>query len=233
MMNVPKTRERIRPNRAFTLLELLVVISIISIMMAILLPSLSRVRQQAKETQCRNNLRSMMFSQTTYINEYERFPDLNNDEDDGAWQYNYLIYDGRDFDANFGPLVSDEKYLDDIQVLYCPVQMDPYNSLATPQNPWPVVSLLDTRAGYSRRFHLSGKSLSDFQGNPAVFADALHLPKVVQSGHVTGVNAVYLDGHVRWVKDQELLTKNDLGRPFSRDDNSVMEDIWDFLNRGR
>jgi len=42
----------------FTLIELLVVISIIALVMAILMPSLSRVRKQARFIGCQANLKS-------------------------------------------------------------------------------------------------------------------------------------------------------------------------------
>ncbi len=218
---------------AFTLLELLVVISIMVLLIGILLPSLSKAREQARDTQCRGNLHSIYLAMTTYLNDFDRFPELNNEPDDGAWQYNYLIYDGRDFDSNFGPLLNDKRSMESVEALFCPRQADPYHGLATPQNPWPVVPLLDTRAAYARRYNLSGRSLSQMHGNPGIMADIFHLPKVVKSAHKKGINAVYLGGDVRWVPDKEsFLTDNELTHPFQPEDNDLIEDIWDKINRG-
>ncbi len=46
-------------KKAFTLIELLVVIAIIAILLAILLPSLNRVREEGKRTACLNNVKSL------------------------------------------------------------------------------------------------------------------------------------------------------------------------------
>ena len=47
------------PNRAFTLLELLVVVAIISLLAALLMPALKNARDQAKSIKCMSNLKQL------------------------------------------------------------------------------------------------------------------------------------------------------------------------------
>jgi len=55
--------------RAFTLIELLVVIAILAILMAILTPTLQRVREQAKEMTCRSHLHQFALAQMMYVDD--------------------------------------------------------------------------------------------------------------------------------------------------------------------
>lgn len=99
--------------KGFTLIELLVVVAIISLLVSILTPSLSRARQQAKSTVCMTRLAEFMKTLVMYSsdNDYLLPPmryEVDPNEPDSPWHgwsevlYEYL-YQDKDFrkDENF------------------------------------------------------------------------------------------------------------------------------------
>lgn len=63
-----------RINRAFTLLELLLVVAIIAILAALIFPALGSARERAQVIQCRNNLRQQGIALAAYASDHRQFP---------------------------------------------------------------------------------------------------------------------------------------------------------------
>ncbi|MCA9080178.1 MAG: prepilin-type N-terminal cleavage/methylation domain-containing protein, partial [Planctomycetaceae bacterium] len=68
-----------KKNKGFTLIELLVVIAIIALLIGILLPSLGRARDSAKNVLCQNNLRQIGIGFQMYFDDQKNpvFPDTH------------------------------------------------------------------------------------------------------------------------------------------------------------
>lgn len=85
-----RTARRESPGfaRGFTLVELLVVIAIISLLLAILLPSLSRARASAQRTTCLTNLRNLGIAWNAYLHDSDGwfYQGGNANLDFGGWR---------------------------------------------------------------------------------------------------------------------------------------------------
>lgn len=68
---------RQRRRDAFTLVELLVVITIIAILMALLFPAFKGVQNQAKRTQAKNDVTQVATAINAFYTEYGQYPDVS------------------------------------------------------------------------------------------------------------------------------------------------------------
>lgn len=61
-------------KKGFTLVELLVVITIIGMLMGLLLPAVQQARAAARRTQCQNNIRQLALACNNYMTAFKHFP---------------------------------------------------------------------------------------------------------------------------------------------------------------
>lgn len=120
---MPQSRLRVS-RAAFTLVELLVVISIIGVLMALLLPAVQAARAAAFRANCQNNLRQLGKGVDTYVAAKGKFPSSVSPTNVGGATY-YFPWTIRLF-----PYIEQQAVHDEI-VLRRPELSDPTDPLAS------------------------------------------------------------------------------------------------------
>lgn len=100
-MNDRPEQRRPTDQSGFTLVELLVVIGIIALLISILLPSLNKARESARQVACLSNLRQAGTALAMYVSQYKGWlPPYVRPADVGGQTYSSPI-SGRNFSAGF------------------------------------------------------------------------------------------------------------------------------------
>jgi prepilin-type N-terminal cleavage/methylation domain-containing protein/prepilin-type processing-associated H-X9-DG protein len=113
------SNRRTRTSHAFTLVELLVVIGIIALLISILLPSLSRAREEGNRIKCLSNMRQLAQAFIMYANSHQK-DTLPRPAGGGATTEDWIYWETtRDInESRIAPFISGSKF--NVEVLRCP-----------------------------------------------------------------------------------------------------------------
>jgi len=116
LIELPVVRKR--RISAFTLIELLIVIAVISLLVSIMLPSLSNAKRSAQRTVCASNLRQINLSMNYYLEDHERtYPCAQDPVSTAPF---YWLWMGRGWRGFLEPYIEVGINQDNPSILFCP-----------------------------------------------------------------------------------------------------------------
>ena len=120
-----RTRSGYHPSRAFSLVEILVVIAIISTLAALLFPVFTAVRGKGRQTICLSNLRQIGQSVAMYTQDYDGLYPYAVDLQDKSWPYLWDKYPGFRMAIPMLPFVQQvlQPYAKSGQIFLCPADV--------------------------------------------------------------------------------------------------------------
>jgi len=123
--------------KAFTLVELLVVIGIIALLIGILLPTLGKAREASKRAACLSGIRELGNALRLYATQYkDQIPIGYMDQHQFSVFVNLNNTNGTK--VSLLGLLAMSKLTQNPRAFYCPSNTDPQFMYNTPENPWPA-----------------------------------------------------------------------------------------------
>lgn len=212
-----------RRTKGFTLIELLVVIAIIALLLSILMPSLQKVKEQARRAICMSNQRQIYIGSAGYSQSNEDV--LLMGYQYGAKQYNYPVWD-QDY-VVWGPLY-EGGYVESQDSWHCPAYRSKWKEVT---KAWPPEDLISGKidpadvlryaavSTYGSRPDVNWIAISvdnwepeekikwiNISSRKAYISDWCSDPFYLSLGHKDGLNVLSLDGSSKWVRLDESQT---------------------------
>jgi type II secretory pathway pseudopilin PulG len=221
---------RLGSRSGFTLLDLLVSLAVIAILVSLMLPALSKVRETTRQVVCASNVRQLSLGMAMYADDYRS-------------QLPYSIsYTKSLFDPTFDPLllqtvrVSGDwdglgqtfpQYLPAPGVFYCPSHQGGH-TLANFQSAWNGQTTRDIRTNFQFRGG-NGRGvtrLDAFMESVALISDGLASP--IDFNHSTGANVAMSDLSVNWANDRGGAISGLISSTTLSDKDQVLQ-AWEVL----
>lgn len=223
-------------RRAFTLIEVLVVVVIIAIIASLALPVFGRSRENSKRAKCLSNLRQVYSGVAAYATQNDGKIPIGFRL--GKKQFATTLYSGS---ANRYVLLGklfDAGLVTEPSIFFCPSERNPTQGWNTNDNPWPPRSGRNLQGGYACAPLTDWATAAEPAMWPrlanlehrALLADGFGLPDRVDSRHIDGINVLSSDGSATWVLREKIDAELSQCKSLGAAANVPQQRIWDILS---